>query len=461
MQAYRQSAGIKDLFGIIFKHKKKIISVFLAVSVITAIATLLIPPAYEAKSSILIKVGREHIYRPETGEVRPSIFFTPDGAVSSEIQIMTSQDLISRVIAAIGPDKMYKQFISSSLIGGGTHMDSAVAQFEKDLKVEQKPRTDVISVAFTHSDPKIAAQSVNLLIDYFRDQHLKVFRGPATAFLEQQVAFLENRLRGSEQKIEDYKQKNKLFSLEEQRASLLKQRTDLDTSMLMANNEIKQLQQGGAPSGEKGMVRSPEQQVSIDTAKARLLELQIKEEEIVRKYNEDTQIVTGIRNEIKVVRDFIGEQEKFGDRLEKSRVQAAIKSQQAKIANIASQIAEIDAGIREINLREREWQTLKRDFAMNEANYQTYVRKLEEARISDEMDAKKMANISVLQTATVPSKPVKPDVGKNIMLGMLFGAVAGFGLAFVSEYSAQGASSPEAARRRLGLPVLLTLPYKE
>lgn len=460
MQTYRQSAGMRDLFGIIFKHKKKIIFIFLAVSALTAIVTLLIPPTYEAKSNVLIKYGREHISRAETGDLRPSIFFTPDGAVSSEIQIMTSRDLLSRVVSAIGPDKMYSQFLSSSLLGGGAPVESAVTQFERDLKVEQKPRTDVISIAFTHSDPKIAAQAVNLLVENFREQHLKVFRGPATAFLEQQVAFHEKRLRDSEQKIEDYKQKNKLFSLEEQRATLLKQRTDLDTSMLMAQNEIKQLQQGSS-SGEKGMGRSPEQQVSIDTAKARLLELQLKEEELARKYNDGTQIVAGIRNEIKVVKGFITEQEKFGDRLEKSRIQAAIKSQQAKIANIASQIAGIDAGIREINMREREWQNLKRDFALNETNYQTYVKKLEEARISDEMDSQKMANISVLQTATVPSKPVKPDVPKNIMLGMLFGAVAGFGLAFVSEYSAQGISSPEIARRRLGLPVLLTLPYKE
>ncbi|MEN6464589.1 MAG: Wzz/FepE/Etk N-terminal domain-containing protein [Syntrophaceae bacterium] len=458
MQSYKQSAGLRDLFGIIFKHKKKIIFIFLAVSSITAIVTLLLPPTYEAKSNVLIKVGREHIYRAETGDLRPSIFFTPDGAVSSEIQIMTSRDLISRVVTAIGPEKMYGHFLSASLLGG-TPMESAVSQFEKDLKVEQKPRADVISVIFSHSDPKIAAQSVNLLIDYFRDQHLKVFRGPVTAFLEQQVAFHEKRLRESEQQIEDYKQKNRIFALEEQRATLLRQRTDLDTSMLMAQNEIKQIQLSG--SGPAGMGRSPEQQASIDAAKARLLELQLKEEEILRKYNEDTQIVAGIRQEVKVVKDFITEQEKFGDNLEKSRTRAAIKSQEAKIANIATQITALDAAIRDINLREREWQNLKRDFAMNETNYQTSMRKLEEARISDEMDAKKMANISVLQTATVPSKPVRPDVGKNIMLGMLFGAVAGFGLAFVSEYSAQGASSPEIARRRLGLPVLLTLPYKE
>lgn len=458
MQSYKQSAGLRDLFGIVFKHKKKIVFIFLAVSSITAIVTLLIPPTYEAKSNVLIKVGREHISRAETGDLRPSIFFTQDGAVSSEIQIMTSRDLISRVVTAIGPDKMYRQFLSSSLLGG-TPMESAVTQFERDLKVEQKPRADVISIAFSHGDPKIAAQAVNLLVENFRDQHLKVFRGPATAFLEQQAAFHEKRLRDSEQKIEDYKQKNRIFALEEQRATMLRQRTDLDTSMLMAQNEIKQIQLSG--SGQNTMGRSPEQQVSIDGAKAQLLALQLKEEELTRKYNEDTQIVSGIRKEIKVVKEFITEQEKFGDRLEKSRTRAAIKAQQAKIANIATQIAEIDAGIREINLREREWQNLKRDFAMNEANYQASVKKLEEARLSDEMDSLKMANISVLQTATVPSKPVKPDVGKNIMLGMLFGAVAGFGMAFVSEYSAQGISSPEIARRRLGLPVLLTLPYKE
>lgn len=459
MQSYKQSAGMREILCVLFKHKKKIIFTFAAVVIGVAVVSLLMPPTYESKATVMIKVGREHMLRPETGDTRSSVFFTQgEGVVNSEIQILTSRDLIARVITAIGPDRMYRSIMATPLTGL-TPMELALQRFEQNLKVEQKPKTDVISITFSHGDPKIAAQSVNLLVDNFRDKHLKVFSGTAASFLEKQAGYHEQKLRQSEQNLEDFKQKYKVYSLEEQRALLLKQRTDLDTSMLLAQNEIRELQQNVAPGSTAG--RSAEQQASINNAKAQLLTLQLKEQELTRKYNDETQLVRGIREEIKVVRGFINEQEKSGDTLEKSRIRTAINAQRARTASLASQIAAIDAEIREINLRERELQNFKRELAMNEANYQTYVKRLEEARISDEMESQKMANISVLQAATVPTRPVAPDVGKNMLLALLFGAMSGVGLAFASEYSAQGLSSPESARKRLGLPVLLSLPYKE
>jgi tyrosine-protein kinase Etk/Wzc len=67
----------------------------------------------------------------------------------------------------------------------------------------------------------------------------------------------------------------------------------------------------------------------------------------------------------------------------------------------------------------------------------------------------------VVQVAAIPAKPVKPKKLLNIVLGIILGAVAGLGLAFFSEYTDQGLSTPERAERRLGLPVLATVPYKK
>ena len=72
-----------------------------------------------------------------------------------------------------------------------------------------------------------------------------------------------------------------------------------------------------------------------------------------------------------------------------------------------------------------------------------------------------MTNISVIQAASVPAKPIKPRKALNIALGIILGAFSGLGLAFFSEYMNQGLSTPESAERRLGLPVLGTVPYKE
>src|SRR6266540_4551666 len=100
-----QSPGIKDLLTVIFKHKKKIAAVFFAVVVAVTLVTLLLPPVYEAKSTLLIKIGREYLNHSELGENRLSV--NQEEVNNSEIQILTNHDLIKRVITTLKLEKMY------------------------------------------------------------------------------------------------------------------------------------------------------------------------------------------------------------------------------------------------------------------------------------------------------------------------------------------------------------------
>ncbi len=71
-----------------------------------------------------------------------------------------------------------------------------------------------------------------------------------------------------------------------------------------------------------------------------------------------------------------------------------------------------------------------------------------------------MVNISIIETASVPSHPVLPRKTLNLLLAMVFGAAAGLGLAFLVEYLRSGFLTPESAGRSLGVRVLGTVPYR-
>jgi uncharacterized protein involved in exopolysaccharide biosynthesis len=185
--------------------------------------------------------------------------------------------------------------------------------------------------------------------------------------------------------------------------------------------------------------------------------------------------VINVRKEIKIVRNFIKEQEedlkgkvRTGQNIvyqdierEIIKTQAELLSQEAKNTTLAGQIARLDREMQTLDLRENEIQNLRRELAANEKNYKTYLEKVEEALISDDLNRQKMANISVIQAAIAPAKPIKPRKALNILLGIILGTVSGLGIAFFNEYSNQGLSTPESAERRLGLPVLGTIPYRE
>ncbi len=61
------SVTMKDLLTVLFKHKKKVLWVMLGTVAIVTALSFLLPPTYEANSSLLVRYGREYAYRPEVG----------------------------------------------------------------------------------------------------------------------------------------------------------------------------------------------------------------------------------------------------------------------------------------------------------------------------------------------------------------------------------------------------------
>jgi len=487
MEQQNQAGSLRDFLTVLFKHKFKILIIFVAVVTTVTVGSFLLPPTYEAKSTLLVKFGREYIYRPEVGErgssdSRSLIPLNQEEVINSEIQILTSRDLIEKVVHALKVENIYPD-LAEGPAGTITPLEAAILQFDKKLSVEGIKKSSVIQVFFQHKDPRIAAQAVNLLVDSLKEKHLQVYSDPKSSFLEQQLSAYEKRLKESQNKLEAFKQKYQVFSLDEQRTLLLRQRTDLDTSFKISQNQIGELQnklsslksQMRTVSKDVPLYTETERYEIVDDAKAQLLSLQLKEQELLHKYNEDTPLVINVRKEIKIVRNFIKEQEedlkgkvRTGQNIvyqdierEIIKTQAELLSQEAKNTTLGGQIARLDREIQSLDLRENELQNLKRELASNERNYKTYLEKVEEALISDDLNRLKMANISVIQAATAPAKPIKPRKALNILLGIVLGAVSGLGIAFFTEYSTQSLSTPESAERRLGLPVLGTIPYRE
>ena len=96
------TGSLRDFFSILFKRKVAILTVFLATVITVTAGSFLISPTYEAKSSLLVKFGREFVYRPEVGNKVPmNTTFNEEEAVNSEIEILTSQDVIEQVIKTI------------------------------------------------------------------------------------------------------------------------------------------------------------------------------------------------------------------------------------------------------------------------------------------------------------------------------------------------------------------------
>jgi uncharacterized protein involved in exopolysaccharide biosynthesis len=401
----------KDVLAALFKRKVAIGALALAVATLVAVVTFAMPKIYEARASVLVKFGREYVVRSEVGEARPQIAMTPEEVLNSEVEILTSDDLVRGVIETIGLPRLFPR----TRISFGDDLpalDEAARSVSKALRVEAVRRSSVIQVAFEHRDPAVAADVVNLLVERYKEKHVEVFGEQRSGFAEVQLAAYAEKLKDAERKLEGFRQKHRVFAYDQQMEMLLRRKGELDSARRDALVKIGELRQG------------------LDSMNGTL---------------DRSSYAPEVRSGVK--RDVI-------------RMQADEQSFRSREASLASLLHNVEKQIRELDLNERELQALKRDLADSERNYQTFKAKAEELRLSADLNQMKVSNISVIHSASVPTSSTKPRVKLNLALGVALGLLTGLIYAIVAEYLSQGMSTPHGAERRLQLPVLVAVPHK-
>jgi uncharacterized protein involved in exopolysaccharide biosynthesis len=447
-------SSARDILTILFKHKYKILVTFLVISIGVTIFAFYSTGAktYESKSVILVKFGREFMTRPEegrTGQVIPQ-----QAIIAGEITILTSRDLLTRVVKQIGPETIYPWVKNAENL---SPLYAAVNTFEQNLSVERIGGSNMIQITFVHPDPMMAATSLNTLVDLFKEKHIEVLSGEGSAFLENQREISRGKLRESERKLADYRQRYGVFSLEDQRQSLIDRRANLDTSLKTVQNEINALQQKIVFIKGSGWKTESNRDV-----KSSLLALERKEKEMLLKYKENNVLVQNVRAEIQASVEEMKRSAEEARQVELSKAEGELTVARAKYDGLRQQLSRFDEAMLSIEARSRDFAELKREVTSQEQSYQAYTKKLEDAQAGEEMDRHTMVAISVAEKAIPSSVPKQGRFGKKQLIPMgFFGGIAGgIALAFLIEFMAPGMATPYSAERRLGVPVMVAVTKK-
>jgi uncharacterized protein involved in exopolysaccharide biosynthesis len=79
---------------------------------------------------------------------------------------------------------------------------------------------------------------------------------------------------------------------------------------------------------------------------------------------------------------------------------------------------------------------------MAEESYLGYAKRVEEGRISDELDRRRVANVSLLSPPVASIEPVAPRKLLIMVLSLPVGLLLGVALALFAEYLGQAVSTP-------------------
>ncbi|WP_447968798.1 GumC family protein [Nitrospira sp. M1] len=469
--------SLRDILTTLFKHKVKILVAFSVVFLPILGWVYLSVPYFEAESTIVLKSGREHVVRPEVGSVQEYVDFDKEAAIQTELNIISSKDLARQVIQTIGIHKIYPELASASQEKGQDAIYPATLKFLGKLTTEPVNYSNVISLTFLHKDPQMAAMALNILIDLLKGKHLEVFSDPKASFLNNQLRNYEEKLKKSEAKLQAFKRKNNLTSsLKEHQQRLLNQKADLDMEYKKIKHQIHGLRSKGI-SLESQLQTIPQTIPLSSTqgdsvlkkAQEDLFDLQRQEQNLLGKYTEDSLPVQNLRKEIQLLEGFIREhpKEKRSDtiisgnnptfqnlEITKLETSSALKTKQASMKVIADHIKELDNKILSFDQLSEDLAVLERQKNADEQNVQLYLGKVEEAKVSEEMDRLQMSNIRVIQIAEPPLQPIGRPAALKLLLGVILSSFFSLGVAFISEFLAGTYTRPDQAVEDLGLPVL-------
>ncbi|HOW42463.1 MAG TPA: polysaccharide biosynthesis tyrosine autokinase [Candidatus Omnitrophota bacterium] len=126
-----------------------------------------------------------------------------------------------------------------------------------------------------------------------------------------------------------------------------------------------------------------------------------------------------------------------------------------KVAQIRDEIKNLEDQIKGFSGQDIEYSRLKREVEVNKKMQATLNEKLGEASISENQT---VSDISIVEPAVLPGRPITGNKGASILIGSLLGLIAGFALAFILETLDTSIGTIEDVENVVKIPVLGVVP---
>lgn len=476
----------REVFSILFRHRRLAAATFLAIFGAVTLATLLSGIKYRAQTEILVKRQRpvNVVSADNNTNVQPQDDQARAREINTEVELLNSDDLLQQVVGASHLDNSGTHFWSKWIPTWGS-ADKATAEAVRTLKnkmtVQALPDSNIIEVTYTSRDPEQAAEVLRNLDRLYIAKHVAVNRPPGVAdFFDKQTQQYHNELAAAETRLASFDLQQNAPAPDLEKEILLRKTTEFDGELKQAHADIAETTKRiHALEDELATTpaRMPTQQTTSDNAqlmanlKSSLQDLETKRTDLLEKYQPDYRPVKEIEKQIKQVQAAIASAEAnplhqvttdqnpthqlLDSELAKDRAELA--SLHARVAATAPIVSTYTKEALLIDQKGIARQDLLRAVSTAEQNYLLYLNKGEQARISDALDTRRILNVAVSQAATVPALPVNSPL-LLILAGGVLATLISSGSAFAADYFDQSFRTPDEIIRYLDMPVLAAFP---
>jgi len=497
------ASSLRDFLTIVFKRRRLVLLFFLTTVGVTALATFLSPPTYEATAAILIKKSSAEMPLIPTESSQLIISQVTEADLNSEMTILKSRQAIEDTLHGLGVDESWRREgplqrarrAVADLLGAPrlSYFDEMVLQLEKTIEVQPIRKSNVLEISYRNGDPEWARRVVQGLTDRYLTRRAQVYQSAgAVAFFDEETRAAAARLEKAERALQAYSIQAGVSvlgkgrdseSLAAEKEATLGRLAEFKGQYGEAAVQVRQ-QMERVAALEAQLAREPErlpssqrgnQDPTTEELERALVGLQLRRDALAQDFTPENRQVRDVEDQIRATQARLkAAEERVSsiNRTELNRVyqdlrgqllvaRADLRGARARHDSLQAQVASYRQQLEELSQKGLTTDDLRREARAAEEAYMLYQKKREEARISAAMDQQRIVNVSIAQPAQRPLKPVAPRKALNLLLGLLLGAIGGLGLAFFTEHLDHSFTTGRELEARLGIPLLGAIPDRE
>lgn len=349
--------------------------------------------------------------------------------------------------------------------------------FAKHLQVKQLPGTRLIAIAFTNSDPQVAAAVVNQLTESLLDYTYQT-RNEATkrasSWLSVQLEDVRREAQEKQARVAALQRDTGVYSLgttdaaghDQAYSATLDRLQQATTALATATSNrilrggVLQAVKSGDPDLISGLAGSSSLNGGATTGNAFNLLQSLRQQQAAMasqiatdrsrygssnpKLLDDEATMASINNTVKAEIKRIGE-----------RAQSDYASSQTVENQLRTEFERTRADANNLNNKAIDYTIARQEATDSRQLYDTLFQKLKAAGV---MEGLRSTNISVVDPGRVPSRPVKPNVPIYLGLSIFGGVFLGACLALFQEATDERIQSLELVEDSLQAPIVAVLP---
>jgi capsular exopolysaccharide synthesis family protein len=487
---------IGRLFRVVMRYKWGILGLALAITVLTGLVVMDIKPVYRASASVMLEsgganlVGVEDVYAVNANQIY---------LVNTQFDILQSRGLIERVVRKL---QLYKHPVFTEVEKRKDNVEKEKANttpwYSFDFKTllplseEAPPRpltvqekqeraiqaiTNAIvsglkvtpvqysliaDLSFDSTDPKLAAQILNAIVDEFISNDLRVRLSgtvQATDWLNVRLEDLKAKLHSSEQALQRFRDREGLVEIEgvtglgSSELESLSQRLELAQKARIEAQNIKQEVQGMGKATLEQLMTLPAvlQHPLIGELKREQSAMGRKVAELGKRYGSKHPKMIAARSDLSTAtRELSTEVRKVVSGISRE-YQLALRNEQELEASWRARKNEVQ----DFNRKEFELQALQREVETNRQLYEVFFTRIKGV---SETGGFEKPHARIVDRAMPPSSPFKPNKKLILILAMVLGIMLGCGIAILLDVLDNTIKSPDDVQDKLHYPLLGSVP---